>query len=76
MEFLLFATASRPVLGPIQPPIQWVPGSLFPGVKRSGCQADHSSSCADVKNVWSCTYTSPIRLQGVVLNQAEGRLYN
>jgi hypothetical protein len=26
--------ASRPALGPTQPPIQWVPGVLSPGVKR------------------------------------------
>jgi hypothetical protein len=28
----LFTTSSRPALGPIQPPIQWVPGAAFPGV--------------------------------------------
>jgi hypothetical protein len=37
-----FSTASRPVLGPTQPPIQWIPGALSPGVKRSGCEADRS----------------------------------
>jgi hypothetical protein len=30
----LLAPASRPTLGPTQPPIQWVPGVLPPGVKR------------------------------------------
>jgi hypothetical protein len=30
----LLAPASRPALGPTQPPIQWVPGVLSPGVKR------------------------------------------
>jgi hypothetical protein len=28
---------SRPTLGPTQPPVQWVPGVLSPGVKRSRC---------------------------------------
>jgi hypothetical protein len=37
-------------LGPTQPPIQWVPGPLFLGVKRSGREADHSPpSSAEVK---------------------------
>jgi hypothetical protein len=36
---------------PTQPPIQWVPGALSPGVKRQGREADHSlPSSAEVKN--------------------------
>jgi hypothetical protein len=31
----------RPALGPIQPPIQWVPGPLSPGIKRPWREADH-----------------------------------
>jgi hypothetical protein len=42
----------RPALGPTQPPVQWVPGVLSPGVKaRPGRDADHSPpSSAKVVN--------------------------
>jgi hypothetical protein len=41
----------------------------FPGVKRPGREADHSSpSSAEVKNAWSYTSTAPICLHGVVLS--------
>jgi hypothetical protein len=44
------AGVSRTALGPTQPPIQWVPGALSLGVKRPGCEADHSPpSSAEVK---------------------------
>jgi len=39
----LFAIASRPALGPTQPPIQWVPEALYLGKKRPGPEADHSN---------------------------------
>jgi hypothetical protein len=43
--------ASRPALGPIQPPVQWVPRGLFTEVKRSEREDDHSPpSSADGKN--------------------------
>jgi hypothetical protein len=48
----LFATALRPVLGPIQPPIQrvWAVELFSWGVKRPGRETDHSpSSGAKVK---------------------------
>jgi hypothetical protein len=36
MEFILFATASRPALAPTQPPIQqWAPGALYVGGKAA-----------------------------------------
>jgi hypothetical protein len=51
-------TASRPCMGPTQPPIQWVPGVLSLGVSRPGCEADHSPpSSAEVKNAWSYNFT-------------------
>jgi hypothetical protein len=45
-------SVSRPALGPTQPPVQWVPRLLSPGVKaRPGRDADHSPpSSAEVEN--------------------------
>jgi hypothetical protein len=64
----LFTTMSRQVLGPTQPPIQWVPGALSLGIKQPGHKADCSPpSSAKVKNVWSYTSTPPICLHGMVL---------
>jgi hypothetical protein len=55
-----FSTSSRPALGLTQPPIQWVPGALSPGVKRQGREADHSSlTSAEVKKIWIYTSTPP-----------------
>jgi len=66
----LLATAPRPALGPTQPPIQWVPGVLSPGVKRPERETDHSlPPSADVKNAWSYTYTPQYVLKVVVLTQ-------
>jgi hypothetical protein len=56
----LFSTASRPALGPTQPPIQWVPGALSPGIKRQGRETDRSSpTSAEVKKMWIYTSTPP-----------------
>jgi hypothetical protein len=58
LVIFLFNTSSRSVLGPTQPPIQWVPGTLFLGLKRSGREADHlPPSSAEVKNTWSYAST-------------------
>jgi hypothetical protein len=51
MGIFLFTTASRPALGPTQPPIFWVPGVLSLWVKWSEREADHSPpSSAEVKD--------------------------
>jgi hypothetical protein len=65
--FLQFSqSASRPALGPTQPPIQWVRGALSLGVKRPEGEADHSPpSSAEVKNAW-CYTSTPQCLHGVV----------
>jgi hypothetical protein len=62
------STSSRPVLGPTQPPIQWVQGALSTEVKRPEHEADHSpASNADVKNTWIYTYTPPYVLMALCL---------
>jgi hypothetical protein len=37
-----FSMLSRPALGSTQPPIQWIPQALSPGVKRPEDEVDHS----------------------------------
>jgi hypothetical protein len=62
LGIFLFTTASRKVLRPTQPPIQWAPGVLSLGVKRPGREANHSPpSSAEIKNAWSYTSTLPNR---------------
>jgi hypothetical protein len=52
----LFSTLSGPALDPTQPPVQWIPGALFPGVKQPGHEADHlPPTSAKVKKM---NYTS------------------
>jgi hypothetical protein len=47
-------------LGSTQPPIQWVPGALSPGVKRQWREADHPHpASAEVKKIWVYTFTPP-----------------
>jgi hypothetical protein len=40
VQDFLVSTALRPALGPIQPPIQWVPVTLSAGVKWQGREAN------------------------------------
>jgi hypothetical protein len=66
----IFSTSSRPVLGSTQPPIQWVPVDLSPGVKRPGREADHSprASAERGQENLDLYIHSHIRLHAVVLN--------
>jgi hypothetical protein len=67
-EIYLIPTASRPALGPTQLPIQMVPGTSSPGVKRPAREADHSTpSSADVTKSGAVP-PLPESLHGVVLN--------
>jgi len=52
MTRVQFTTMSRPSPGPTQPPFQWSPGALTPGINQPGHEGDHSPpSSAEVKNV-------------------------
>jgi hypothetical protein len=60
------------------PPIQWLSGGVSLGVKRPGCEADHSPPSSDeVKKAWRYTSTHLMCLNSVVLSlkKAQGQLY-
>jgi hypothetical protein len=64
-EIFLYSTASRPALGPTQPPIYSVPKAFSPGLKLSGAEADHSPpSSAEAKNeaIYPLHHTSSRRI--------------
>jgi hypothetical protein len=60
------ASVSRPALRPTQPPVQWVPGVLYAGLKR-GRGVTLTTHPHLVPRLWmSRSYTSPLkRLHGV-----------
>jgi hypothetical protein len=56
----LSSMSSRPVLGFIQPPIQWILGVISPVVKQPVHEGDHSPpASAEVKKMWIYTFTPP-----------------
>jgi hypothetical protein len=66
----ILSSPNRPgrLLKCTEPPIQWIPWALSPGVKRLGREVDHSPpTSAEVKKVWTYTAT-PIHLHVVLLN--------
>jgi hypothetical protein len=78
LGIFLFTTASRTILRPTQPPIQWVLGTLFLGVKRPGRTADHSHpSSAEVKEWVELYLHSPntSSWHGAQLKEAQGQSY-
>jgi hypothetical protein len=67
MRIFSLASASRPALGPTQPPLQWVPRVLSPGVKRSrGVMLTiHPHLVPRLRMSRSYTSSHPKRLHGV-----------
>jgi hypothetical protein len=60
LGIFLFTTASRPTLGPTQPPIQWVPGILSLAVKRPVLKTDQfTPSNTEVKQCVELYFQSP-----------------
>jgi len=58
LGIFLFSTASRPALGPTQPPFQWTPAALSPGVKQLEREAAHPPPfSAVIKIAWSYSST-------------------
>jgi hypothetical protein len=58
------STFLRPVLGPTQPTVRWMPG-----VKRSERETDHSpKTSAELKKKWVHTSTPPKHVYAIVLS--------
>jgi hypothetical protein len=68
-EARVFSTRQRSDrLRPTLPPIQWVPGTIFPRLKRPGREAEHSPpSSAEVKYGGTLP-PLPIYFHGIMLN--------
>jgi hypothetical protein len=57
---IIIIMPSRQALGSTQPPIQWVPRSFSPEIKRQGCEAHHSPPTnPGIKKTWIYTSSPP-----------------
>jgi hypothetical protein len=72
---LLYATATRPAMVATQSPKQWLLGSLSPGVKGPGREADHLSPSSGEVKMHAGILRFPVCLYDVALNYARGQLY-
>jgi hypothetical protein len=64
----LFSTAPRLVLGPTQPPLQWVRDAPSSGVKRPGREITTHLQLVPTSRKRGSMYQLPIRLHGIVFN--------
>jgi hypothetical protein len=77
-RLFFYCTASRPALRPTQPPIQFVPEALSPGVKGPGREADHSPpTSAEIKNGGAIPPLPPRHdvVLNYLINYVQGNLY-
>jgi hypothetical protein len=60
VDFFIFplTSVSRPALGPTQPPVQWVPGVLSPGLKRGRGVTLTTHPCLVSRSIMSRSYIS------------------
>jgi hypothetical protein len=65
--FSVFVTTFRLALDPTQPPIQWVPGTLSPKVRRPECEAGHSPPSSVEVRMCGAIPPFPHSVHGVVL---------
>jgi hypothetical protein len=70
----LYSIASIPTMGPNNPPIQWVPWSLSPGIKWPVSKADNLN-LVSMSRIVEVYFHSPIRLHGAVLNELHTGTY-